>query len=113
MLMITVDHSLNNEEFKHKLEKEGYYALKWVDNVGWCGLFGFAFTIGLVCGLNEYGYEFRYCYPREQAIFAAVDLKVFNGNSHPTGPWIKLKGVVELSKEHSNSYTLQHILQYC
>lgn len=67
----------------------GYTHLR-VINGRMCGLFSFMYTTGLVVGLDECGYERRYCYERrEDAIDALV---AWNGQGHPSGPWIKCKG---------------------
>lgn len=55
-----------------------------------CGLVTLMFTTGLVVGLDEIGYECRYCFESEQDAKAA--LEAWNGHGHPSGPWIKCKG---------------------
>lgn len=71
------------------LESQGYSSLRMVNGV-LCGLLPFAFTTGLMVDLREFGYELRYCYEHEADALAA--LLVWDGNDHPTGPWIKCKG---------------------
>lgn len=85
----TYDWDLDNA-FLNFLKKEGYFELKHIDNVGWCGLYRFAFTIGLVIGMNKYGYVGRYCY--EHLSDAKEALKEWDGKNDPSGPWIKYKG---------------------
>lgn len=62
-------------------------------NGQWCGLYPFAFTIGLVVGINRFTYERRYCY--EHLDDAAQALFEWDGTGHPGGPWIKCKGRFE------------------
>lgn len=73
------------EEF----QAAGYRELREINGV-LCGLCRFAFTTGLVVGLDDVGYERRYCY--EHAADAALALQEWSGEGHPSGPWIKLKG---------------------
>lgn len=72
------------------LESTGYTDLRVVQGKV-CGLYPFAFTTGLVVGLDLVGYERRYCF--ENASDARTALEGWNGQDHPPGPWIKLKGV--------------------
>jgi hypothetical protein len=44
----------------------------------------------VVVGIYPLGYERRYCYGLESD--AVVALKVWSGNGHLSGPWIKCKG---------------------
>ncbi|MBX3653218.1 MAG: hypothetical protein KF686_03475 [Ramlibacter sp.] len=55
-----------------------------------CGLHTFIFTTGLVVGLDDTGYEVRYCY--EHHADAAQALAAWDGAGYPPGPWIKAKG---------------------
>ena len=50
----------------------------------------FLFTVGLIVNLGPYDYERRYCY--QYRTDALEDLKNWNGEGHPPGPWIKMKG---------------------
>ncbi len=49
------------------LKNEGYYEIKEIGDKGVCGLFRFMFTTGLVIGIDEIGYEGRYCYSTERS----------------------------------------------
>jgi len=44
----------------------------------------------VVVGLDAVGYQRRYCY--EHAADARAALMAWDGNGHPSGPWIKCKG---------------------
>lgn len=50
----------------------------------------FLFTYGLCYGVDETGYEYRYCY--EDLGQALTDFLLWTGEGDPGGPWIKLKG---------------------
>lgn len=77
-------------ELIKKLEAQNYTDLKIIPTGQVCGLMKFAFTSGLMVELNRIDYERRYCYEFESDARAA--LRVWNGQGHPTGPWIKCKG---------------------
>jgi hypothetical protein len=55
-----------------------------------CAVRGFNFTTAVVVGLDDVGYERRYCY--EHRSDAQVALAIWDGVGHPSGPWIKCKG---------------------
>ncbi|MDM0067073.1 hypothetical protein [Variovorax sp. J31P207] len=55
-----------------------------------CGLSRFNFTYGLVVDIGWSGYGRRYCYELESDARAA--LATWDGEDHPSGPWIKCKG---------------------
>ena len=76
---------------KQSLEKQGYYNLKYILNQGLCGLFNFIYTVGLVCFIDEHGYVYRYCYEQRQD--AIDDINIWNGDNHPSGNWLKRKGI--------------------
>lgn len=73
-----------------KLEKEGYYSIRELPGRGLCGLMRFAFTTGLVIGMDDFGYHGRYCYSSQAD--AKEALANWNGEGDPGGPWIKYKG---------------------
>lgn len=72
------------------LKNEGYYEIKEIDGKGTCGLFRFMFTTGLVIGIDEIGYEGRYCYSTEREAIDAINS--WKGLGDPPGLWIKYKG---------------------
>lgn len=74
-----------------ELQQLGYTDLRPIAG-NMCGLFRFMFTTGLMVGLDAAGYERRYCYERHEDALAA--LISWDGKGHPSGPWIKLKGVL-------------------
>lgn len=55
-----------------------------------CGIKRFNFTTALVVGLDALGYQRRYCY--EYEFDACSALARWDGEGHPSGPWIKCKG---------------------
>ncbi|MGF6527992.1 hypothetical protein [Variovorax sp. PvP013] len=55
-----------------------------------CARQGLLFITALIVGLNEAGYEQRYCY--EHGDGAWVALAAWAGHDHPPGPWIKFRG---------------------
>lgn len=71
------------------LAANGYTHLREIDGQV-CGIQKYIFTWGLVVGLNMASYERRYCYEHEQDALEA--LSAWNGEGHPSGPWIKCKG---------------------
>ena len=77
-------------ELLAQLKREGYSDFKQLEGHGTCALLKFAFTTGIVCTIDEYGYSGRYCYEHEADARAA--LQAWDGTGHPTGPWIKAKG---------------------
>lgn len=77
-------------ELEKYLEDVGYSDLRVIPTDQLCGLKKFAFTSGLMVGLNKISYERRYCYEFESDARAALNL--WDGVGHPAGPWIKCKG---------------------
>lgn len=68
----------------------GYYRLKVFENGEIAGLFKFAFTVGVVTGLDGDGYRCRWCYQDAPTAMLAIDL--WDGNGDPPPVWIKKKG---------------------
>lgn len=83
---------MNAQDLINELTKEGYKEIREVPGIGLCGLKSFIFTVGLCCGLDEFGYKYRYCYSVNDSIHAVIDIKTWKGNGDPSGPWIKRKG---------------------
>lgn len=77
-------------DLNSELQALGYTELREIDGK-MCGLFRFMFTTGLMVGLDAGGYERRYCYEHGEDALAA--LVAWDGAGHPSGPWIKLKGM--------------------
>lgn len=71
------------------LSANGYSCVRNL-NKQWCALKQFNFTTALVVGLDDVGYQRRYCY--EHWADAHTALLAWNGLHHPSGPWIKCKG---------------------
>jgi len=55
-----------------------------------CAVKRFNFTTAIVVGMDVVGYERRYCY--EHRVEAQAALLEWDGDGHPSGPWIKCKG---------------------
>ena len=81
--------ALSFQRLELSLTRDGYSNLRVIDGKV-CGLHVYLMTVGLVVGLNENGYERRYCY--EHAQDACRALLSWDGRGHPSGPWIKCKG---------------------
>lgn len=81
------------------LESAGYYNIKFIPNLGLCGLKRFAFTTGLVVGMDNYSYKGRYCYPIHADAVKAIN--EWNGVGDPSGEWVKYKGE---GGERTNDY---------
>ena len=90
---------LNVEEDVYKfLEGEGYQHLFETKHYGIIGVNRFAFTWGLMIGLDHDGYNRRYCYPSlDECMFGYGILKAQDTlDTPPFDPidpyWIKRKG---------------------
>lgn len=68
----------------------GFRDLRVLPNGEVAGLLSFAFTVGIVVGVEKFGYRIRYCYPRYSE--ARKSLFEWDGNGDPPGEWIKAKG---------------------
>ena len=75
-----------------KIGESTYIEPRQVPGRGWCALEQYIFTVGLVYGITEGGKEGRYCYAPEDAGQAYLALLTWNGEGHPSGPWIRHKG---------------------
>lgn len=71
------------------LSTNGYTEIRSL-NDQLCAVRQFNYTFALVVGLDEAGYERRYCY--EHHADAQAALLAWDGHQHPSGPWIKCKG---------------------
>jgi len=72
--------------------KENNYTHLRNINGAWCALHQFMFTTGLIVDIGKWAYVKRYCY--EHSADAAAALAEWDGNDHPSGPWIKCKGTI-------------------
>lgn len=74
------------------LESMGYRNIRLLEDGTWIGIDStLLYTHGLVVGLGEFGYDFRYCYQKYTE--AVVGLYSMNKKDDiPVGPWIKKKG---------------------
>ena len=82
------------------LLKEGYFNIKRYDDIGVCAILKFAFTTGLVVGIDEIGYSGLYCY--EHNFDAVKAINRWDGKNDPPGNWIKYKG--ELGEKRNPNY---------
>ena len=88
--MNAIETPVDEEQAWHDfLREEGYRHVRELAGKT-CAILPFAYTTGLMVGLEPIGYERRYCY--EHASDAAVALALWDGQGHPSGPWIKCKG---------------------
>jgi hypothetical protein len=87
---------MNEQERIAKLitmaREEGWRNINVIDGLV-CAIQPFVYTWGIVIGINEWGYERRYCYENLVDAVAAFARYNFPRYEHPTGPWIKCKGV--------------------
>jgi hypothetical protein len=99
-----------NDTTKKSLEDQGYKQLTYIQGKGICGLLPFGFTIGLVCGIEEWGYDHRYCYPHKDTIHAILQLVSWRISSEeeikdPQDKyWIKRKGSYEYGNEKHDDF---------
>lgn len=71
------------------LSSSGYTEIRSL-NDQLCAVKQFNYTTALVVGLDDVGYQRRYCY--EHRADAQAALLGWDGREHPPGPWIKCKG---------------------
>ena len=88
--MSDIHKRLENTEMREILEHEGYVGVRQMKNGQWVGVCKMLYTYGLVIGLDETGYDRRYCY--EHLTDAMVAAVCYEGIGDPIGPWIKMKG---------------------
>jgi hypothetical protein len=73
------------------LEGEGFYGLRLVKGTI-LGMQRYLTTVAIVVEIKERGYGRRYCYQVQAE--ATEALRVYdNPGEHPTGNWVKLKGI--------------------
>lgn len=73
------------------LEEQGYSNFRYIPGKGLCCLQRYFFTTGLVYEIDNGGYTERYCYHSWEEAYHA--LKEWDGKEHPSGNWIKHKGL--------------------
>ncbi len=71
--------------------KEQYTHMKHISGKGMCGIQRLLFTTGLVVGIDNIGYEGRYCYNTHNEAVKALD-SFTEDDIYPEGDWIKYKG---------------------
>lgn len=79
-----------DDVFTSQFEGLGYEELCQRGKRGVCGIHAFVFTGALVVGIDQLGYEGRYCYPSMAE--ASEALAQWDGEKDPPGNWIKYKG---------------------
>lgn len=80
----------SDEGFRDRMLGEGYIVPHKLPTGKWAGVMQMNFTGGLFVGLDDHGYEKRYCYETiRQAAFACL---TWDGEGDPPGNWIKEKG---------------------
>ena len=100
-------------DFLDELKKEGYKQLTYVKGKGICGVFPFAFTIGLVCGIEKWGYDHRYCYPHADAMIPLLQLVAWSQSKEEVVEdpqdefWIKRKGAYEHGNEKHKDFDIR------
>lgn len=81
------------DSFAHIYEffiDNGYVKARHIKGLGYCAIKRFAFTAGLVVGIDATGYRGRYCYANRKE--AEDALLAWDGAGDPSGDWIKYKG---------------------
>lgn len=78
------------EDLLKELTENGYLFLRIIPGKGICGLSKMLYTVGVVYGLDYFGYDGRYCYGSWAE--AALALVQWNGQGDPPGKWIVHKG---------------------
>lgn len=78
-------------EIERMLLENGYEHFRMLQGRA-IGICKFAFTWGVVFGIDEVGYERRYCFQHRADAQAAYDA-IGDYDDHLIGPWIKCKGV--------------------
>lgn len=71
-------------------EDLGYMMVRKLPTGEIAGLQRFAFTVGIVVGLEPFSYRIRYCYDGFSE--AKKSLEAWDGQGDPPGEWIKAKG---------------------
>jgi hypothetical protein len=97
------------EILREELTEAGYFNLRVVEGRGICGLMQFIYTLGMCYGLNNVGYEGRYCYPYANSVSAVIALAVWDGKEDPKGDWIKHKGGVGDYSNPKNTNILKDV----
>lgn len=82
---------MTDDELQIVFGEYGYRAVRRIEGV-WCGVQDYLTTRAVVVGLEpDYGYARRYCY-QDRAQADAALAAYTDPATHPSGPWIKVKG---------------------
>lgn len=80
---------MTDEMTADKIAFLGYVAPRRLDDGRWVALLKMLFTTGLFVGIDQSGYQTRFCYEHmSDAIAALIE---WDGIGDPPGPWIKEK----------------------
>jgi hypothetical protein len=84
---------MTDDDFIQAMESPdiGYKLVRRLPNGKFVGLSPQMFTIGLLVGLDETGYEYRYCYDNWGEAIMAIE--TWDGTDDPPGNWIVRKGL--------------------
>lgn len=80
-----------DEQLLAVAREEGYRNPVIIDGVC-CAIHPFYVTWGLVVGIDEYGYQRRYCFEEREAAVQSLGQFKDPRDEHAPGPWIKCKG---------------------
>lgn len=72
------------------LNDEGYVAVRKLPTGEFAGVEQLLYTAALVVGMNNFGWERKYCYEKKRDAMEA--LFAWDGNGDPPGLWIKANG---------------------
>lgn len=81
------------QDFLIFLSAEGYSNIRDIPGHGICGVLRYGVSTGLCCGLTWSSVSYRYCY--QHSFDAILAIGLWDGEGHPSGPWIKRKGLGE------------------
>lgn len=79
--LVSQTELIKNESFINFLKKEGYYNIKHVPGWGICAISRFAFTFGVVHGIDIMGRKGRFCFESMADALAFYD--TWDGSETP------------------------------
>ncbi len=82
-----------NNLTKEQIEDFGYMYPKQLADGQWIALRTLLSTTAIVIGLDNTGYNHRYCYRYHEDALEAINS--WDGAGHPPGEWIVRKGIGE------------------
>ena len=78
------------QAYLEDVQAQGFTNIRICGTEGLCGIRRYNFAWGLVVNIQPLGHGRRYCYESQGEAQAA--LVQWDGDGHPSGPWIKCKG---------------------